>query len=348
MKKYFIFIAFNVCFASSLCGMDNKQLPHFTPEEEVFNVMATHCPEAMRIIAHGIIAQHPRISWQQFRDSYVARHDGLPPFANATRIVLHAIWRELNAIHFEELRKIFLDSQCVFRPLPKELMHVIKSLQEAPQNSQPHEVKAIILIDPELGSESPSIMQEAKRRARIYSDYVGWLLNLNFRIDSDSATDILYTWCNPASALAWKSALPLIFDRFEYQIFINQGSYEKLDQLLNSKHLIIISTFNSEILNLLHNKDGIVVIKAEERTLKDRLVTLEDMAKKWHCPAEIIQNLDAINNTIPREYEISQINRPPSFETLNRCMAGATKLFLENGKFDINHALPFFKVDNIE
>ncbi len=325
-----------------LVGMDSKQLPHFTKEEDVFNVMAAQCPEAIRIIARDLLARNPGIVWQEFRDLYTARQNGQPPFVNATSAMIHAIWPQVRAIRRDALKKDMFNCKCVFRSIPN-LEGLIASLKNGIKQKEqtPSAIRALIIVDPDLRMQF--FNTEAGERSCIYCSFIAQLLRLAIPADFRDAEDILDNCPNSLTSEKLKWIWPIILIDITYDpIMRNRERFTKLEQLMNSNDFVIITTFDTEFINRLKNKNGLMIVNLESSRLNDRLITLAELARQHNCPPEIVKNLDAINEMVPQEEYLDDEAVPLAFDILNIIMAKAGHIFLTDGKFDKIKARNYF------
>ncbi len=342
-----IITSISLClFVPALVGMDSKQLSHFTKEEDVFNVMAGNCPEAIRIIARDILARHPGIVWQEFRDLYTVRHNGQPPFVKATHVMIHTIWKEIWNMRCEALKKLIYESCCLFRPLAKELIQVIESLNN---RTKPYKqipaIRSLIIVNPELLSKNIYIWNEANSLKNVCGHFIASQVNIPIVFqDIRNWREYMWRYKNPEAKPCILQLEILCQHDLDDLLHYSGSFFDELDQLIHSQHFVIIITVDLRLLNRMKNRDGIMVINIERPTAKDRLATLEHLAIRHRCPTEVIQNLNVINDIIPSRLDSTITGKKErlNYSLLGLIMRQADKIFLVDGKFNKDKAQSFF------
>ncbi len=322
LKQWLLISVLNLCIVvPALLGMDNKQLPHFTKEEDAFNAMATHCPEAISIIARDILAQHPGITWQEFLDLYTARQNGQPPFVNATSAMIHAIWNEICTVRLktlEPLQRAMFEKKCIFRSIPG-LARTIESLKN--QNQNVHAARALIIIDPALDAYAPSY-KEALTRSQVYSTFISSQIGLPIRShvllppsDHDhrgpqQAPHAHYLSDSRPERYQCIYDGYLSGERKKGDLGYETGLemyFKAIDTLISNEHFVLITTFDPLLINHL-NKDRIIVLNLPDQpTPKEIFIALKEIEIKNNCPNKIIQNLDAISQMVRRRMEEERV-----------------------------------------
>ncbi len=346
----------------ALVGMDNKQLPHFTREEDAFNAMATHCPEAISIIARDILAQHPGIAWQEFRDLYTARQNGQPPFVHATSAMIHAIWNEICTIRWktlEPLQKAIFEKKCIFRSIPG-LARTIESLKN--QNQNVRAARALIIVDPSLCGHDALSSKEALTRSQVYSTFISSQIGIT--LQSGQLTPLCGSINNVnRNDRHVSQLLDTLDERYRYanelRVFHfdpSKQNYEhalqmylgEINKIINNESFVLITTFDSSLISHLENQDRIIVLNLPDQpSLKESFDTLKELAIAYSCPNEIIQNLDVINKMITQVIKgacENGIRVDLSFACLQAFIRKACDICLTNGEFDKDKVQHFSKM----
>jgi len=345
-KQYFLLIAFyGFTTAPTLFGMDRPLQPTLTLEEEGLKTLSEHCPQAIRIIADNLLSSNPRISDRELLDSYTVKQGGNRLLSKAMLPMIRAIRQDIHATRLKEFQTYMFDCEHIFRPL-SNLSPIIEFSKKNTHSGPSGAIRALIIVDSDRNQNKYYQLYVYKP----FEIYAGFIANQLWNLGAleepgHKPYEIwsLESWANcvdsnPQQVIHLKDVVSHDRDA----LMTSHEYREQLDRLINSKHFVIITTFDPTFINHFKNKAGIGVINAEKPTLKDRLITLEGLAERWAQPAEIIKNLDTINRMIPQEIKINtgELVQVP-FATLKAVMMRDSDKFLTNEKFDENKTRDF-------